>query len=136
LQVGTSASNGNGAYLTAGGVWTNASDVNLKENFSELNNEEVLKKISLLPVTQWNYKGTRKIETHIGPMAQDFKMQFGLGVEGDDKAISTMDISGVTLAGVKGLIKKNEELEKKLADQQRLIEEMIKELDRLKTIIR
>jgi hypothetical protein len=65
-------------------------------------------------------------------MAQDFKKLFGLGVEGDDKVISTIDISGVTLAGIKGLIKKNEELEKKLDQQQQMMKTMMKEIEQLK----
>jgi hypothetical protein len=135
FQVGLNASTGNGAHLTAGGVWTNASDVNLKENFTELNDDEMLKKISSLNITQWNYKNTPAPEIHIGPMAQDFKQLFGLGVAGDDKAIGTIDISGVAIAGVKGLIKKSEETEKSMQQQQAIIQNQQKQIDELKALV-
>jgi trimeric autotransporter adhesin len=134
FQVGSNVTNGNAAYLTAGGVWTNTSDVNLKENFTELNDDEMLQKISSLNVTQWNYKNTPVPEIHIGPMAQDFKKLFGLGVAGDDKAIGTIDISGVAIAGVKGLIKKNAELEKSMQQQQAIIQNQQKQIDELKAL--
>jgi trimeric autotransporter adhesin len=117
LVVGTSSSNGNGAYLTVGGTWTNSSDRNLKEDIQHINNDELLKKISNLDVTQWKYKGTN--EYHIGPMAQDFYKAFGLG--NDDKHISTIDPSGVALAAIKAL---NEKVEQ----QQIQIDELMKEL--------
>src|ERR1019366_1251595 len=72
LQVGSGSGNGNGAYLTNGGTWTNASDRNKKENFTFLSSKVILDKICALPVTQWNYKGSKKSNTHIGPMSQDF----------------------------------------------------------------
>ncbi len=114
LSVGNSSSNGNGAYLTKGGVWTNASDKNLKEDFTKLDNNEILQKISGLDITRWKYKGTN--EYHIGPMAQDFYALFNLG--GDDKRISTIDPSGIALAAIKALNDKIEE-------QQKTINELI-----------
>lgn len=99
LIVGSNSTNGNGAYLTTGGVWTNASDRNKKENFKTLDDNEILAKISQLPITRWNYKGLT--DQHIGPMAQDFYTIFRLGT--DDKTISTIDPSGVALGGIQGL---------------------------------
>ena len=110
LEVGSGAGNGNGAFLTNGGVWTNASDRNKKEDFSNLNGTDILKKIASLPITQWRYIGTN--EYHIGPMAQDFRAAFNLGT--DDKSISTIDPSGVTLAAIQQLIKENEILRKRI----------------------
>ena len=107
--VGTTSGNGNGAYLTAGGTWTNASDVNLKENFTTLDAADILEKISKLNITRWMYKGT-EAEYHIGPMAQDFHAAFNVGV--NDKSISTIDPAGVALIGVQELKKRNDELQK------------------------
>ena len=107
--VGTTSGNGNGAYLTAGGTWTNASDVNLKENFSNLDGADVLNKISKLNITRWMYKGTED-EYHIGPMAQDFYAAFNVGV--NNRSISTIDPAGVALIGVQELKKRNDELQK------------------------
>ncbi|HEX8657888.1 MAG TPA: tail fiber domain-containing protein, partial [Hymenobacter sp.] len=108
LQVGVSGTfNGNGAYLTNGGTWTNASDVNLKENIRPANGAEVLGLIRQLPISRWSYKGT-KGETHLGPMAQDFYRLFHLGL--NDTSISTIDPAGVALAGVQELARQNDQL--------------------------
>lgn len=108
LQVGTSPTNGNGAYLSKGGVWTNVSDRIKKENFTSINGNELLEKIASMPITRWKYKGGD--EYHIGPMAQDFYALFGLGE--DDKSISTIDPAGIALAGIQELKKENDDLKK------------------------
>lgn len=90
------------AKLTTGGVWTNASDRNIKDNITELDGAEILEKINTLDITRWKYKNTDS-EYHIGPMAQDFYKLFQTG--NDDKTISTIDPAGVALIGVKQLSK-------------------------------
>ena len=90
-----------GAYVTTGGTWTNASDRNLKENFTEIDDQDILNKISSLPITRWNYKTEATSTMHIGPMAQDFFATFGLG--GSDKSISTIDPAGIALSAIKAL---------------------------------
>ncbi|HLF32730.1 MAG TPA: tail fiber domain-containing protein [Cyclobacteriaceae bacterium] len=102
IQVGTSTGNGNGAYLTVGGVWTNGSDKNKKENIAHVYGKDILAKINILPITRWNYIGEPASVTHIGPMAQDFFELFRTG--DDDRYISTIDPSGVALAGIQALI--------------------------------
>ena len=115
IQVGTNTGNGNGAYLTAGGVWTNGSSRTFKENFQPLDGSELLSKISNLSISSYNYKGTT--EKHIGPMAEDFVGAFDTGVnresdgKRDDKYLSSGDVAGVALAGVQELMKKIEKLE-------------------------
>lgn len=116
LEVGSANTNGNGAYLTQGGTWTNASDINKKEDFTKLNGTDLLQKITELPITKWRYKGSE--EYHIGPMAQDFYKLFALGT--DDKGISTVDPAGIALAAIQEqqkiihqLLKRVEALEKK-----------------------
>jgi hypothetical protein len=111
LQVGNTTSDGNGAYLSTGGTWTNGSSRDFKEDFEELNGEEILNKIDKLSVTKWKYKGTN--ETHIGPIAEEFKEQFNLGVKEDDKHISTIDASGIALKAIQMLRKENNSLKKK-----------------------
>jgi hypothetical protein len=59
-----------GAFVSAGGVWTNASDRNVKENFVPVTLEAILQKIDELPVTEWNYKNEDPSVRHIGPVAQ------------------------------------------------------------------
>jgi ribosomal protein S6E (S10) len=108
IRVGTDATNGNGATLSLGGVWTNTSDRNKKENFTAIDRISLLNKIAQLPITQWNYKGESRSVTHIGPMAQDFFNLFQVGK--DDKSISTIDPAGIALAAIQQLIKENEQL--------------------------
>jgi len=112
IHVGTSTSNGNGAYLTAGGTWTNGSSRAFKENFQSLDRQELLAKISSLPVQGWQYKSSE--ERHIGPVSEDFVEAFDVGTvrdgRRDDKYLSPGDVAGVALAGVKELIEENREL--------------------------
>lgn len=117
LEVAATGRPGNGAYLTAGGVWTNTSDVTLKENFSEVNSEDILQKIMQLPISRWRYKGTD--EFHIGPMAQDFYALFQVGI--DEKHISTIDPNGIALLAIQQLKQENTELQKLLTGLQERI---------------
>ncbi|MEO6131718.1 MAG: tail fiber domain-containing protein, partial [Saprospiraceae bacterium] len=132
LQVGGTASNGNGAYLSAGGTWTNTSDVNLKDNIKQVDGREILDKISLLEVSQWEYKNTPVRETHIGPMAQQFKQIFGLGLEAEDKSISTIDPAGIALIGIQEIKKQHEALLQTVEELKSVIAIQQKEIDLLK----
>ena len=77
------------------------SDRNAKENFKDLNSQEVLTKVVQLPVSEWNFKKQMDSVRHVGPVAQDFHSAFGLGA--DNKHISPMDGVGVALASIQGL---------------------------------
>ena len=90
----------NGAYLSDGGAWTNASDRALKTDFSAIDPRQVLAKVAAMPVTTWRYK-SESYQRHLGPVAQDFYAAFHLGA--DDKHITTIDEGGVALAAIKGL---------------------------------
>jgi hypothetical protein len=120
LTVGTNSNNGNGAYLTAGGTWTNGSSRTFKENFTPFDGNELLSKISSLSVTAYNYKNST--EKHIGPVAEEFVGAFDTGVlresdgKRDDMYLSSGDVAGVALAGVQELLKKIETLEKRVAE--------------------
>ncbi|HEY1113839.1 MAG TPA: tail fiber domain-containing protein [Chitinophagaceae bacterium] len=130
LQVGTpagtpapfNAANGNGAYLTTGGVWTNGSSVSFKEDFSSLDKKDILQKIAALNITRWRYKGSGN-EYHIGPVAEEFYELFKVGT--DQKYLSTIDPSGVALAGIQELARENEELKQ-------LVNQLVKEMQQLK----
>jgi hypothetical protein len=140
IRVGTNGSNGNGATLTTGGTWTNASDRNKKENFTQLNPNAILDKVRSLPITRWNYIGESADQSHIGPMAQDFYKAFQTG--GDDTSISTIDPSGVALVAIQALLDKVERLEKEneLLRKDNIIfeanqEKFSNELEQLKKLI-
>ena len=110
-----------GAYCD-GTNWVNASDANSKENFESVNGEELLQRLAQLPISEWNYKTECDGVKHIGPTAQDFKAVFGVGSDG--KSISTIDPSGIALAAIKELTKKNAELTTKLEKLQALVDKM------------
>ena len=92
-----------GAYVTAGGTWTNASDVALKQSFETVDSEDILEAVSKLQVGKWEYKAEPGV-SHIGPTAQDFKQAFGFGA--NDTSITTVDAIGVLLAAVKELYRR------------------------------
>jgi len=128
IHVGTSTSNGNGAYLTEGGTWSDGSSREYKENFTPLDGETVLDKISELPVESWNYKGTD--ERHIGPVAEDFVAAFDVGPtrvtdgQRDNKYLASKDVAGVALVGVQELVKENKKLKELIFQLQQDIEEL------------
>ena len=124
-----------GAYLSGNGTtWTNASDKNQKENFTDIDSEELLDKISELPIQRWNYKDEDETVTHIDPVAQDFYALFGVG--SDDVSISTIDPAGIALAAIQELYKKSKrvdaleqnknELNQRLEKLEKMIDELSK----------
>ena len=138
-----------GVYMNGGASgWTNYSDRNRKENFIEIDGEELLAKIRLLPVSEWNYKYTDPTVRYIGPMAQDFWQAFRLGGT-DSLGINSIAIDGVNLAAVRALEARTaelrektariEELEARIVDLEARMTElaaMRSELDVLRTLLR
>ena len=127
IHVGTNSANGNGARLTSGGTWTNASSRQFKEKFRQLDGREVLEKIGDLPAESWEYRGTG--ERHIWPCSQDFLERFDVGVLTDDGSRDTEylaagDVAGVALVGVKELYRITQELETKTEQLQTLRAEL------------
>ena len=106
------------AKLTTGGVWTNASDKKLKDNFQQLDRQDILNKIAKLDIQRWHYIKDSSNITHIGPVAQDFYAAFKVG---DDTTISTIDPAGIALLGLQALKKENDDLKS--------------EIDELKTVV-
>ena len=108
----TSAATGAGCSLPAGGAasWSCSSDRNLKESILAISPKAVLAKVSTLPLSTWQFKGTSR--RHLSPMAQDFWAAFGLGE--NDTNITSSDVSGVALAAVQGL---NQKLAHKLKEK-------------------
>lgn len=132
IHVGTNTSNGNGAYLSGGGTWTNGSSREFKENFQRLDGQDVLNRIDKLPMESWEYKGTG--ERHIWPCAEDFHEQFDVGVikeDGtrDNEYLAAGDVAGVALAGVKQLAKENRELRERIVQLEALVEALLAQQD-------
>lgn len=99
---------------SGGGSWASISDRRKKENFKQLNTEEVLQKICAIPVTEWNYKSQPTSQHHIGPMAQDFYSAFQL--DASDTTINTVDIDGVNMVAIQALKARTDELKIKTAE--------------------
>ena len=131
IKVGTGATNGNGAYLTVGGTWTDVSDINKKENITELDKNSILEKIQQLKVSKWMYTGT-KDEYHIGPMAAEFHKLFEVG---DDSSISSMDKTGVLFLGLQALSEEDGRLKTEDVRQNSELENLKKENENLKAEI-
>jgi hypothetical protein len=101
--------------LTIGGMLTENSDRNAKENFEPVNPQDVLERVLGLEISTWNYKTDDPSERHMGVMAQDFYEAFGLG-EYENK-IGMLDVGGVAITAIQGLhqrlLTKEAELEEK-----------------------
>lgn len=106
LQVGITGNAGQGAWLSDGGVWTDISNSNLKDNITKLDKQEILKATLTLDITKWKYSNTEN-EYHIGPMAQDFQRIYGIG---DGTGIAAGDKAGIALLSVQALAEQIEVL--------------------------
>ena len=81
----------NGAYVSAGGVWTDASSREFKENIQELTYDEAQDALSALNPTKFSYKRDRH-EDYLGFIAEDVP---DLVATNDRRGLSPMDIVAV-----------------------------------------
>ena len=129
------APNGN---LTINGTLTQGSSRDIKENFSRIEPQEILARVTKLPLQEWTYKADAPESRHLGPVAEDFRAAFGLGE--DDKHIAPMDAAGVALASIQAMHGLMEDKDQRIADleEQNLalegrlaaLEEVVRELNR------
>jgi hypothetical protein len=133
FEVGTDSGNGNGAHVTAGGVWTNGSDRNSKRDFEPIDKRAVLAKVAELPITRWRYKGESDSIRHIGPVAQDFHAAFGLGES--DRHIGTLDADGVALAAIQALHELLKEKDAQIATQGKRMAALTARLQRIEDLL-
>ncbi len=121
-----------GALVTAGGVWTNASSRDYKENIRSLSTKEAaLTLASLTPVT-YNYK-VDKTQGHVGFIAEDVPE---LVATKDRKGLSPMDIVAVLTKVVQKQERVMEEQERVNQEQQNIIANLSQELKALKQEVR
>jgi hypothetical protein len=123
-----------------GGSWASVSDRNLKENFQDVDGEQVLTAIASMPLQSWSYKSQDPSIRHIGPMAQDFYAAFGLGL--DDRRISTIDADGINLLAVQALEARTSELKRDLEalraenrELKTMLAELAAAMQRLQTLV-
>jgi len=81
--------------VTTGGVWTNASSREYKEDITTLGLEEALEALQGLEPVKYKYKVTRD-ERHVGFIAEDVPE---LVATEDRKSLSPMDIAAVLTRG-------------------------------------
>jgi len=102
-----------GATCTAGGVWTNASSRELKENIEGLTPEEAAAALEVLAPVKYNYKAD-KAERHVGFIAEEVP---DLVASKDRKTLSPMDVVAV-------LTKVVQEQQKTIAELKTKVEEL------------
>jgi hypothetical protein len=129
--------------LSGGGSWSELSDRNSKENFTDLDADEVLEKVSSMKVQRWNYKTQDESIHHVGPVAQDFYAAFGLGFS--DKRITSSDRAGINMLAIQALKKRTDELAREnellkhenalLKDELAMIRDLQEEIEMLKSIL-
>lgn len=122
----------NGDVYIENGTVQVTSSRDSKENFTQLEPEDVLAKLSRLPVTVWNYKKDGPQVRHLGPVAEEFHALFGLGA--DDKHVSFGDTSGLALVAIQALNEQREALRlqvEELREENAGLIERIEALERL-----
>jgi hypothetical protein len=95
--------------------WSCTSDRNVKERIEPITPSRVLAGVLAMPVSTWSIIGSKVRQ--MGPMAQDFYRAFGLG--DSDKAINSIDSSGVAFAAIQGLNERLQHVNKTLGAQVR-----------------
>ena len=94
-----------------------------------------------LKIYRWNYKSQEDSVLHMGPTAQSFRQIFQLGES--KKSINTLDADGVILAGIKGILirqnnfqEKSEETKTELEIQQEEWNDLDKRIEALEKKIK
>jgi len=111
LNADNRLSMASGASCTAGGTWTNASSIELKENIDSLTADEALVTLANLNPVKFNYKAD-KAEKHVGFIAEEAPE---LVASKDRKGMSPMDVTAV-------LTRVLQEQQRIIKEQQKLIE--------------
>jgi hypothetical protein len=101
-----------GAYVSAGGVWTNSSSREFKENIETLSVEDALAALAQLEPVQFNYRSDDS-ERYVGFIAEDVP---SLVASEDRASLSPMDIVAVLTRVIQAQQARIEELERRMAD--------------------
>jgi len=121
-----------GAKCTAGGVWTNASSREYKENIKSLSSSKAMDALEQLNPVEFNYKVDPE-EKHLGFIAEDVP---DLVASRDRKGMSPMDVVAVLTKALQEQHKMVQEQQKMLQDQKKTITELSKEMAELKKELR
>ncbi len=120
-------------------AWSVLSDRASKKNLVVTDGQEVLEKLSTLPLWHWNYRWELDgAAPHLGPMAQDFKAAFYPGR--DDRTITTLEFDGVQLAAIQGLYERmksdNRALREELSLRAAEIAELRRTVDEFRVLMK
>lgn len=118
FEVGTSGTSGNGAYLSSGGVWTNVSSKEFKEDIHSLSAEQAIEAIKNLHAVTFAYK-VDPSEKHVGFIAEEVP---ALVATKDRKHLSPMDIVAVLTKVVQEQSKTIETLSSKINTLEKALE--------------
>jgi hypothetical protein len=117
-----------GARVTVGGVWTNASSREYKEDIQELSTTAAMNTLQGLTPVTFKYKAAQD-ERHVGFIAEDVP---DLVASKDRKTMSPMNVVGVLTKVMQEQQKALSENQKSLAEQQKINLEYQKTISELK----
>ncbi len=100
-----------GAYVTAGGVWTNRSSRDSKQNIAELAGDDALAAVMALEPVTFTYRAEQG-EDYVGFIAEDVP---ALLASDSGQSLSAMDVVAALTKVVQQQQRRIEELEKRLA---------------------
>lgn len=105
-----------GVILNGGSSsWASVCDMSVKENLVEMDYDDVLSRIDMLPVYQFNYIGNPIQQINYCPCAQDYHAQFpsdplpGGAPSKDPTVIECMDLLGIAISAIKSLSNTNKQ---------------------------
>ncbi|NKI33995.1 tail fiber domain-containing protein [Wenzhouxiangella sp. XN79A] len=116
----------NAGNLFVGGAITQLSSRSSKENLLAVAGDQLLAKLSELPIWTWNYLSSNAADRHIGPVAEDFYRTFGFGTS--ERSLSPSDMAGVALAA-------SQALQQEIQQRDQRIEELEARLARLEAAL-
>jgi endosialidase-like protein len=89
----------------------------VKRDIVPVDPQAVLEGVARMPVATWSYKTDDPSVRHMGPMAQEFYGEFGLG--DTDKAYSPIDAHGVAFAAIQALYERVREQDARIEKLER-----------------
>ena len=121
----------NGAFLSAGGVWTNASSRSLKDRVEPLSAAVALETVSGLEPVTFVYKAS-SADPHVGFIAEDVP---ALVATPDRRGLAAMDIVAVVTKAVQVQQQQLLVQEQQIRDQDAIIAELRARVSRLEALL-
>ena len=123
IRIRSNVALSNGCNIGASGTsWVCSSSRALKENYAPVDGEDLLRRIRGVELNRWTLRDDPARTPHIGPFAEDFYAAFGVGA--DPGAIGHQDIDGVNFGGVKALDARTLQMQSRMDEQARQIEQL------------